>query len=154
MNAAVNVPAKGPVNAPARSVAPDFLDWSPDAGWHLTGRRCGSCHEDLYGRQDLYCPACGEQSLTDVAFTGRGTVWAYTILRNPPPGPRRAEDPELPCPLALVELEDAALRISVPLAVPADRVRIGLPVELAPRSLYADDDGTEVVGIRFEEVQA
>lgn len=139
--------------APARSVAPDFLEWAPDFGWRLTGRTCASCQEDLYGRQDRFCLACGEQTLTDVAFTGRGTVWSYTVLRNPPPGPRRSQDPELPCPLALVELDDARLRVSVPLEVPVERLRIGLPVELAPRSLYIDEDGVEIVGIRFQEAR-
>jgi uncharacterized OB-fold protein len=140
------------VTAPARSVAPDFLEPDPDGGWVLAGRRCLDCAETLFGRQDRYCPACGAESLTDVTFAGGGTIWSYTVLRNPPPGPRRADDPELPCPLALVELDDAAVRVSVPLAVPVERLRIGLPVRLDPRPLYVDDDGAQVVGIRFREV--
>ncbi|HTK63261.1 MAG TPA: OB-fold domain-containing protein [Pseudonocardia sp.] len=140
------------MSPPARSVAPDFLAPGPGGGWCLTGRRCTACTEVLFGRQDRFCPACGAESLTDVEFGGRGAVWSYTVLRNPPPGPRRADDPELPCPLALVELDDAALRVSVPLAVPVERVRIGLPVQLDPRPLYVDDDGAQVVGIRFREV--
>ncbi len=135
-----------------RSVAPDFLAPAPDGGWELLGRRCGSCPEALFGRADRCCPACGAEALTDAVFGGRGTVWSYTVLRNPPPGPRRAEDPALPCPLALVELDDAALRVSAPLAVPVERLRIGLPVELDPRRLSQDDGGAPVFGIRFREV--
>lgn len=133
-------------------MAPAFLAPGTGGGWALAGRRCTACGEDLFGRADQFCPACGADSLTDVRYAGRGTVWSYTVLRNPPPGPRRADDPELPCPLALVELDDAALRVSVPLAVPVERLRIGLPVELDPRPLYLDDDGAEVFGIRFREV--
>lgn len=131
-------------------MAPEFLECAD--GWRLAGRRCTACQEDLFGRQDRFCPSCGEESLADVSYAGDGTVWAYTILRNPPPGPRQASDPELPCPLALVELADARLRVSGPLAVPVERMRIGLPVRLDPRLLFVDDDGTEVLGIRFREV--
>jgi len=140
------------VSTAARSVAPDFLGPAPGGGWCLTGRRCAACAEDLFGRQDRFCPACGAEALTDVEFGDRGTVWSYTVLRNPPPGPRRAQDPELPCPLALVELDDAPLRVAAPLAVPVERVRIGLAVRLDPRPLFVDEDGARVVGIRFREV--
>lgn len=133
-------------------MAPDFLAPAPDGGWELTGRRCTACAEELFGRAHRFCPACGAEALTDAVFSGRGTVWSYTVLRNPPPGPRRADDPELPCPLALVELDDAALRVSAPLSVPVERVRIGLPVRLDPRPLYVDDDGAQVVGLRFAEL--
>jgi uncharacterized OB-fold protein len=141
------------MNVPVRSVAPDFLAPASDGGWQLTGRRCGACDEVLFGRLDRFCPACGEQALSDVAFAGHGTVWSYTVLRNPPPGSRRADDPELPCPLALIELDDAALRVSAPLAVPVERLRIGLTVRLDPRRLYVDDDGAQVFGIRFREAE-
>lgn len=136
-----------------RSVAGEFFDEDAAGTWTLVGTRCRSCRELLFGRTDPACPRCAHADLDPVTLPSRGTVWAYTVQRNPPPGQRRSTTPELPYAVGLVELEGSGLRVLSHIDVPLDRVAVGLAVELAVRKLYNGQDD-EVVGFAFEERHA
>ena len=135
-----------------RPVAPSFLGQTEFGGWQLLGRQCGQCAETAFGRDDDACQRCGSVNLSDVDLGDRGSLWSYTVLRNPPPGNRRTTRPEpLPQPLGLVELRDASVRVMARVDVPVERLAIGLPLMLAASQLYVDDDGAAVMGYSFEE---
>ena len=135
-----------------RAAAPSFLGRTESGGWQLLGRRCRRCAETAFGRDDDACQRCGSTDQSDVDLGGRGTLWSYTVLRNPPPGNRRTTRPEpLPQPLGLVELSDASVRVMSRVDVPVERLAIGLPLTLATSQLYIDDDGAAVMGYSFGE---
>ncbi|EHB59230.1 protein of unknown function DUF35 [Mycolicibacterium rhodesiae JS60] len=135
-----------------RSVAPSFLGRTESGGWQLLGRQCGQCAETAFGRDDDTCQRCGSIDLSDVDLGERGTLWSFTVLRNPPPGNRRTSRPEpLPQPLGLVELDGAPVRVMARVDVPVERLVIGLPLTLTASQLYTDDDGAAVIGYSFEE---
>lgn len=140
-----------PTGPETRSLEPSILDRAPSGGWQLVGRRCSDCGETLFGRKDRACPRCAGTGLGDVALAGTGRLYAFTVLRNPPPGNRRSDFPSLPCGLGLVELDGGGPRIAAPLTVPVERLAIGLPLALLVFELYTDDDGRGVAGFAFEE---
>ncbi|NKQ56155.1 hypothetical protein HFP15_25070 [Amycolatopsis sp. K13G38] len=105
----------------------------------------------MFGRDDVLCLRCGSDALADIGLGDRGTLWAFTVLRNPPPGDRRAAAiSRVPQPLGLVELDGMAVRVMARIDVDVDRLEIGLPLRLAGSELYVDG-GAPVVGYSFEE---
>jgi uncharacterized OB-fold protein len=149
---APSITGMGGVVAEFRAVASSFLGRCESGDWRLLGRRCVQCAETAFGRDDEACQRCGSVELRDVDLGDRGTLWSYTILRNPPPGTRRTTRPEpLPQPLGLVELNAAAVRVMSRVDVPVERLTVGLPLKLTAPVLYVGDDGVSVVGYSFEE---
>lgn len=133
-------------------MAPDFLGRSATGDWELVGARCALCGETLFGRADAACLRCGATDLGEVGLGDRGTLWAFTVLRNPAPGKRRIANPEpLPRPIGLVEMDGHAIRVLAPVDVEVERLRVGLQLRLVATELYAADDGAPVVGYAFQE---
>ncbi|HEY4850755.1 MAG TPA: OB-fold domain-containing protein [Streptosporangiaceae bacterium] len=87
---------------------------------------CGAWHTPLRP----ICPACWSADLRPTAVSGRGTVYALTLLHQGPPAP--GVNYATPFPLAAVELvEQPGLRVESTLVDWArEDLRIGLEVEL------------------------
>jgi uncharacterized OB-fold protein len=99
--------------------------WEAGSRGELLFQQCPACgNRQLYPR--AMCTACGETPEW-VKATGRGTVHTFTIIRQNYAKPFRDE---LPYVVAIVELEEGPRLMSNVTGVPADEVRIGLPVEV------------------------
>jgi uncharacterized protein len=99
--------------------------WEGAALGELRVQRCGAC-KALRHPPGPACPACEALEPEYVVASGLGEVYSYVVHHHPPvPGK------ELPFVVALVELEEG-VRVLAELAdVPADEVRIGLPVRIS-----------------------
>lgn len=117
-----------------------------EEGPHLIGNRCKSCGE-YYFPKAYSCrnPGCMGMDLEDIALSGEGKVWSYTVNYYPPPAPYVPPEPFVPYAIVVVEMSEEKLMVMGPLAEGYDyeELEIGMDMELVVEPLYRDDEGNE-----------
>jgi uncharacterized OB-fold protein len=111
--------------------------------YRLEGCRCRGCGAVQFPPRAV-CGGCGGRETEPHRFSGRGTVFSYAEVAQPPrgfAGPYR---------VALVELEEG-VRVTAQLTdVDAAEVEIGMPVEMVTRRLQeTEPQGYLVYGYKF-----
>jgi uncharacterized OB-fold protein len=102
-------------------------------GDHLIGGRCGACGRPHFPRATT-CPYCGNDGISVLQLSDRGTLWAWTAVTSPPPG----YSGEVPYGFGVVELPDG-LRIITRLTVAdVDALEFGQPMQLEVVPLHDD----------------
>jgi uncharacterized OB-fold protein len=115
----------------------------------LVGEECDHCDAKLFPPRDI-CPECGEEAKTLYTFSGKGEVYSYTTVYEPPAGFEETS----PYTVAMVRLEEGPL-VTAQLTDLEDRnVEIGMPVEMVTRKLRSttDERGMLVYGYKFRPV--
>ncbi len=92
----------------------------------LVLRRCRDCHSFLHPPRPN-CPNCGSENLEWVESRGRGTVYTFTITREPV---SRAFLGRLPWNVVEVEMEEGVRLISNLVNCDPEEIEIGLAVEV------------------------
>ncbi|MEW6716542.1 MAG: Zn-ribbon domain-containing OB-fold protein [Chloroflexota bacterium] len=112
----------------------------------LIGEVCSHCETKLFPPRDI-CPKCGEEAKSLYTFSGRGEVYSFTTVYNPPEG----YEEYVPYTVALVKLAEGPLVTAQLTDVGDEPVRIGTPVEMVTRRLRSDGDerGMLVYGYKF-----
>ena len=115
--------------------------------YSLTGEVCPHCNAKLFPPRDI-CPECGQDAKTQFNFSGRGEVYSYTTVYDPPAG----FEEQAPYTVALVKLEEGPM-VTAQLTDldEGQKVEIGTPVEMVTRKLRSDGDerGMIVYGYKF-----
>ncbi len=103
--------------------------WEGCKAGELRMQRCGACQRFRFYPRPM-CPHCHSTEREWVAMSGRGTLYSW-VVAHPPVLPAFRE--RAPYNVILVELaEDPALRLVGNLIdTPEERIRIGLPLEVA-----------------------
>ncbi len=117
----------------------------------LVGEICPHCEAKLFPPRDV-CPECGGEARTPYQFSGRGEVYSYTTIFEPPAG----YEESAPYTVALVKLEEGPI-VTAQLTDLGDQpVKIGAPVEMVTRRLRQDGDerGMIVYGYKFRPVMS
>ena len=112
----------------------------------LAGEVCPHCEAKIFPPRDV-CPNCGEEAKTRYDFSGKGTIFSYTVMTDAPAGYQAAA----PYTVALVKLEEGPM-VTAQLTDLGDRaVEIGMPVEMVTRKIRSDEDerGMIVYGYKF-----
>lgn len=113
--------------------------------YSLVGERCDHCHNAIFPPRDV-CPHCAEPAQTEFALSGRGTVYSYTTVFDPPTG----FEAYAPYPVALVKLEEGPMVTAQLTDVAAHDVQIGMPVEMVTRKLSEQgDEGIIIYSYKF-----
>jgi uncharacterized protein len=113
--------------------------------YSLIGERCEHCHNAIFPPRDV-CPHCAEPAQKEFALSGRGTVYSYTTVYDPPAG----FEAYAPYPVALVRLDDGPMVTAQLTDVAPSEVSIGMPVEMVTRKLNEqDEEGVIVYGYKF-----
>jgi len=115
----------------------------------LVGEVCEHCDAKVFPPRDI-CPSCGEEAKTLYTFSGRGEVYSYTTVFDPPAG---FED-TTPYMVAMVKLEEGPLVTAQLTDLEDKKVEIGMPVEMVTRKLRSatDERGLLVYGYKFRPV--
>lgn len=115
----------------------------------LVGEICPHCEAKIFPPRDV-CPDCGKEAKTLYSFSGKGEVYSYTTVYEPPAG---YED-FAPYTVALVRLEEGPMVTAQLTDIENEAVEIGLPVEMVTRRLRSDGDerGMLVYGYKFRPV--
>ena len=115
----------------------------------LVGEICPHCEAKIFPPRDV-CPHCGGEAKTPYAFTGRGTVYSFTVMHDAPAGFENTT----PYTVALVKLEEGPMVTAQLTDIGEQPVEIGMPVETVTRKLREDGDerGMIVYGYKFRPV--
>lgn len=115
----------------------------------LVGEECPHCATKLFPPRDI-CPECGEEARTLYTFSGKGEVFSYTTVYQPPAG----FEEYAPYTVALVKLDEGPLVTAQLTDVGDQPLEIGAPVEMVTRRLRSDGDerGMLVYGYKFRPV--
>jgi uncharacterized protein len=115
----------------------------------LVGEVCPHCNAKLFPPRDV-CPECGQEARTPYQFSGRGEVYSYTTIYDPPAG----YEENAPYTVALVKLEEGPIVTAQLTDLGDEPVKIGAPVEMVTRKLREDGDerGMIIYGYKFRPV--
>ncbi|MFZ8842529.1 Zn-ribbon domain-containing OB-fold protein [Thermoflexus sp.] len=114
----------------------------------LEGEICEGCGARLFPPRDI-CPECQRPARTPYPFSGRGEVYSYTVVYEPPAG---YED-QAPYVVALVKLEEGPLVSAMLTDALPEEVYIGMPVEMVTRVLHRQGErGVIAYGYKFRPV--
>ncbi len=117
----------------------------------MQGEVCPHCSVKIFPPRDI-CPECGKEAKNIFQFSGRGEVYSYTTIYEPPAG----YEENTPYTVALVKLEEGPLVTAQLTDLGDGSVEIGMPVEMVTRRLRQDGDerGLIVYGYKFRPVLA
>lgn len=117
----------------------------------LVGEECPHCQVKIFPPRDV-CPNCGGEAKELYQFSGRGAVYSYTVVHNPPTG----FEGSAPYTVALVQLDEGPIVTAQLTDLDDAPVEIGMPVEMVTRLLRSDEDerGTLIYGYKFRPVMA
>jgi uncharacterized OB-fold protein len=110
-----------------------------------TGRRSlPHCDAKIFPPRDV-CPNCGGEAKTEFAFSGKGKIYSYTIMRDAPAG----YEENIPYTVAVVALDEGPMVTAQLTDLGEKPVEIGMPVEMVTRKIRQDGDerGMLVYGI-------
>jgi uncharacterized OB-fold protein len=107
--------------------ADDARFWAFVAAGELRIQRCADCGTHRHPPRPV-CAACGSTATEWAATSGRGEVWASTVI-HPPTLPAFAS--RTPYGAVVVRLEEGVFVVGNVLDCPADDVTIGMPVDVA-----------------------
>lgn len=110
--------------------------WDSARRHQLAIQRCASCARFNHAPSRA-CPACGSEDLRYVPVSGRGQIYSYTVISDPPgPGFRDL----VPFVVGVVELAEQPRLLMVTNLVGIDpaQLRIGLDVEVTFEDITDD----------------
>ena len=113
--------------------------------YRLVGEICEHCNGKIFPPRDV-CPECKAPAKTPLLFSGRGEVYSYSTVYNPP----RGFEEFAPYAVALVRLEEGPMVVAQLTDVDADQISIGMPVEMVTRKVQSGgEEGAIVYGYKF-----
>jgi uncharacterized OB-fold protein len=116
--------------------------------YSLVGEVCPHCQTKIFPPRDV-CPNCSGEAKTPYTFTGKGEVFSYTTVYEPPEGYQG----NAPYTVALVKLTEGPMITAQLTDVDNNKVSIGMPVEMVTRKLREDGDrGVILYGYKFRPV--
>lgn len=115
----------------------------------LVGEVCPHCDGKIFPPRDV-CPHCGGEAKTRYDFSGKGTIFSYTIMNDAPAG----YESNAPYAVALVKLQEGPMVTAQLTDLGDHAVEIGMPVEMVTRKIRSDGDerGMIVYGYKFRPV--
>ncbi len=124
--AAAEEPGKPPAMRrmrPVRNQDNNFF-WEGVEKGELRIQKCEACGTLRHPPAPM-CPACQSPEWGVVVSSGRGEVYSYAVMHQPPIPPF-----DYPNPIVLVELEEGTRLVSNLVEAKPEELRIGLPVEV------------------------
>jgi uncharacterized OB-fold protein len=113
--------------------------------YRLVGEICDKCNARIFPPRDI-CPECEAPAKTELLFSGKGKVYSYSTVHNPPQG---FED-FAPYTVALVRLEEGPMVTAQLTDVDHVNVSVGMPVEMVTRKIQTGgQEGPIVYGYKF-----
>ena len=121
----------------------------PSSPPRLLGTRCRSCREHFFPRRAV-CAQCLSQDTEDCELSSEGTLYSFTFVPFPLFGSTNMEHFG-GYGVGQVDLPEGP-RIQAPLAGQQEEFRVGQRLRLELEKLREDDQGRDVMIIRFRPV--
>ena len=118
--------------------------WRENADGHveLVAARCAACGT-LHLPRVPVCACCGEEEFQAIPLASEGTLYAYTIVRTPPPGYAGEYA------VGYVDFPEGVRVFGQVKLMSEKPLNSGMPVALEKAMLFKRADGTPVVSYRF-----
>ena len=115
----------------------------------LVGEVCPHCSSKIFPPRDV-CPECGGEAKNAFAFSGKGKVYTYTVMRDAPAG----YEHNAPYTVAIVALDEGPMVTAQLTDLGEQPVEIGMPVEMVTRKIREDEEkkGILVYGYKFRPI--
>ncbi len=112
----------------------------------LVGEICPHCAVKIFPPRDV-CPNCGEEAKEPYVFSGKGTIYSYSVMQD---GPEGFEN-YAPYTVALIQLEEGPMVTAQLTDLGEEPAAIGMPVEMVTRKIRSDgnEKGILVYGYKF-----
>ncbi len=104
----------------------DLRFWANVAAGELRIQRCADCGTHRHPPRPI-CAACGSTAGDWVPASGRGEVWASTVIHPPT---LAAFASRTPYAAVVVRLEEGVFVVGNVVDCPPDEVAVGMPVEV------------------------
>ncbi len=110
----------------------------------MVGEECPHCRVKIFPPRDA-CPNCARPAQELYTFAGKGEVYSYTVVLDPPEG----FEGQKPYYVALVKLDEGPM-VTAQLTDLEGGPEIGMRVEMVTRKLRTDgEEGIIVYGYKF-----
>ena len=118
-----------------------------DGEARLLGSKCPSCGELFFPRRDDgICVHCQHEELEDIELGTQGRIMTFTSVMQPPAG--GYYHGAVPYNFGLIDLDDG-VRVESQIGGAFEKLKIGMKVKLAIKTLYVDEEGHEVQAYLF-----
>lgn len=117
----------------------------------LLASRCDPCGSVFFPRR-RFCrnPDCVRAPLRDVALSGSGTLYSFTVQHYPPPAPFRLDPALLPYAVALVDFPEGVRVMGIVAEdTSLDGLRIGMRMRVTTGRLFTNADGADTLTWKF-----
>lgn len=137
---------------PRRPIKPGFftIPDDPNGVPKLLATRCEACGEFFYPRRAV-CGKCMSRKTAEVEVDARGTLYSYTFVHLPLFGSTNMEHAD-GYGVGQVDLPEGP-RVQAPLAGKQADFKVGQALR-GELDVLRDDDGTDVMIIRFRPLEA
>jgi uncharacterized OB-fold protein len=103
--------------------------WDAAADGRLVMQKCRDCGAWVWCPRPA-CGECGSASLAWTELSGRGTIFAFTVIREVVGRALRGFAKDIPYVTAWIDLEEGPRICSNVVCCPIENVRIDMPVEV------------------------
>lgn len=103
--------------------------WDAAAKGKLLMQRCRDCSSWIWCPRPA-CVECGSDKLEWTPLTGRGQIFAFTVIREVVGRALRGFAKDIPYVTAWIDLEEGPRFCSNIIQCPIEKVAIGMPVEV------------------------
>ncbi len=119
--------------------------------YRLMGSKCETCGSTFFPTTNV-CPNCRRKGkLVPIEFSGRGTVFSYTVIHA---APKMLEE-FTPYVLALVQLQEGPKVLSQVVDCNMEQLKVGMEVEACFRKLFEQDNGGIIsYGFKFRPLDS
>lgn len=103
--------------------------WEAAANGKLVMQRCNDCQSWVWCPRPA-CVECGSEKLVWAPVSGRGSVFAFTVIREVIGRALRGFEKDIPYVTAWIELEEGPRICSNVIGCPIDKVKIDMEVDV------------------------
>lgn len=125
--------------------------FTEEDGAQILGSKCATCNTPYFPKSPVcHNPDCTATLMEDCHFSGKGSLWSYSVADFPPPPPHKYDEPFKPYVVGVVDMEKG-LRLIGQMVDEIEEVKIGAEVELVIDTLY-HEDGKAFTSWKFKQL--
>lgn len=111
--------------------------------YSLIGEVCNCCSTKIFPKKGV-CPVCSSKNFSEFKFSGKGKVYTFTVVHEPPSGFTA------PYVISLIKLDEGPFVTAQLTDLDNFTIKIGMQVEMVTRKLKEDGEKGQIVyGYKF-----
>ena len=133
---------------------PDLFAWA-DGELRIMSAYCRSCGTYFFPASHAqHRSGCSREGVENVLLSNKGKLATYTVQHYMCPPPFKIHGDITPYGLGMVEFPEGISICGLIMETDLSALKIGLPMETIPYTLYQDEEGGDVITWAFRQVKA